>query len=231
MFEFYISPDTEKQKLMDMFCVPSIGVSLEQRANQYHFPIELAQKMYALPRYQWDKELEDLIAVQYQKNATALNQSLLFFHHFWVQHTNEYLYPLEAFFQHKIPVYRVLLACYLDVISNWSEPNIVINFTQYKHENVLHSVYSLLFETILSQIFIHIRQQQTPTQLSDQTVWGLSELSACVLLNRLYPVFHNATATGYPQLDKHIISFTQATANQNTLSDFLKQVIAFQLPL
>ncbi len=231
MFEFYISPDAEKQKLMDMFCVPSVGVSLEYRANQYLFPIELAQKMYTLPRHQWDKELENLISSRYREKEAELHQSLFFFQNFWHQHTEEYITPLTHFFQKEIPHYRILLAYYLDVISNWSEPNIVINYKQYSHQNALHSVYAILFETVLSQIFIHIRQLDTSDYLIDETVWGLSELSACVLLNRLYPAFQNACATGYPQLDKHLQSFKLVTTSTANLTEFLKKIQIFQLKL
>ncbi len=229
MFEFYISPDTEKQKLMDMFCVPGVGVSLEYRANQYHFPIETARKMYDRPRYEWDKEVDTLIKSEHLKNKNEMQKAITFFKDFWHKNTAIYQEPLFQFFQKEIPTYRVLLACYLDVISNWSEPDIVINFKQYRHSNVLHSVYSLLFETVLSQIFIHIRATNNSDILPDETAWGLSELSACVILNRLYPAFRNSRLTGYPQLDKHIQSFEERTGDAATLSDFLEKVIAFQL--
>ncbi len=83
MIEFYISQDTEKQKLMDVFCVEPIGASLDYRAKQYHFPLEMAQKMQSLPRIQWDTELEDLLEKTYTQNQEELIQSLAYFQCFW----------------------------------------------------------------------------------------------------------------------------------------------------
>jgi len=226
MIEFYVSADAEKQKLMDMFCVEPVGVSLAYRAKQYHFPLELAEKMYARPRAQWDSELEDLLEAVYARHRSEMQEALSFFQAFWHKNGVKYLPQLEIFFGSKWPTYRVLLAYYLDVISNWKECNIVINYALYQKENVLFHVYSILFEMVLAQVFIKIRELKNRQEMSDNQVWGCSELAACVILNKLYPEFKNATKTGYPQLDEKAPLFFDFIQKHNQIDSFLNEILA-----
>ena len=76
MIELYISKDTEKQKLMDIFCVNSVGVSHKDRATQYHFSPYLAEDMYKKPRYEWDEKLEDFLENTYKRNLPTLKLDL-----------------------------------------------------------------------------------------------------------------------------------------------------------
>ncbi len=227
--EFYLSADMEKQKLMDIFCCEPVGKDLKYRTKQYNFPFELAERMYNLPRFQWDAELEALLEQRYQQNNSELEKSLSFFNHFWKENGERYLAPLNAFFKETVPTYRVLLACYLDVISNWKECNIVINHALYKKENVLYSVYSILFEIILSQVFIKIRAIKNKNELPDMQVWEYAELAACAILNKIYPEFKNSTKTGYAELDIHAPRFIDLAQKSPDLNAFLQDIIRFKI--
>lgn len=230
MIEFYISSETEKQKLMDIFCVAPIGASLTERAKQYHFPVNMANTMQTRPRIQWDEALEDLLEETYLKHKNNLETSRTFFRCFWDKNGEAYLSKLDSFFEEKFPDYRVLLACYLDVVSNWKECDIVINHALYQKENVLYSVYSILFEMVLSQIFIKIRSIKNKKEMSDKQVWGRSELAACAILNKLYPAFQNSVKTGYAELDSSMPLFLKIIQQSNHLTPFLDTVINVILP-
>lgn len=230
MIEFYISSDAEKQKLMDVFCVASMGASLNYRAKQYHFPLDLAHKMQAMPRLQWDEELENLLEEIYAKNQEELVNSLSYFQCFWKNNGNQYVSKLESFFEETLPDYRVLLACCLDVISNWKEYNIVINHQLYKKENPLYHVYSVLFEIVLSQIFIKIRSLKNKKEMPDKQVWGRSELAACAILNKLYPEFKNSVKTGYAELDPCMPLFLDIIQQSSHLKNFLNTLMKLELP-
>lgn len=230
MIEFYVSSDTEKQKLMDIFCVAPIGKSLMERAKQYHFPPDMAKKMQTSPRIQWDEALEELLETTYLKYKNELETAHSFFHCFWDKNGEAYLSKLDSFFGERFPNYRVLLACYLDVVSNWKECNIVINHALYQKENVLYSVYSILFEMVLSQIFIKIRTLKNKTEMSDKQVWGRSELAACAILNKLYPAFQNSVKTGYPELDSSMPLFLEVIQKATHLMPFLNETINLTLP-
>lgn len=229
MIEFYVSLDTEKQKLMDVFCVAPMGASLNDRAKQYHFPLDMAHKMQTRPRMQWDEELEDLLEKVYCQNKNELLQSLSYFQCFWKSNEEHYLSKLNSFFEEKLPDYRVLLACYLDVISNWKEYNIVINHRLSQKENPLYHVYSVLFEIVLSQVFIKIRSVKTKKEMSDKQVWGRSELAACAILNKLYPEFKNAVKTGYSELDSCMPLFLNIIQKSSHLQSFLNGIIELKL--
>lgn len=230
MIEFYISSDTEKQKLMDIFCVAPMGVSLNYRARQYHFPLDIADKMQTYPRIQWDEELENLLEETYSRNKKELVNSLSYFQCFWKNKGEYYLSKLNTFFEETLPDYRVLLACYLDIISNWKECNIVINYRLYKKENPLYHVYSVLFEIVLSQIFIKIRSIKNKKKMPDKQVWGRSELAACAILHRLYPEFKNSVKTGYPELDPCMPLFLDIIQKSSYLQNFLNNIIKLELP-
>lgn len=225
MFHFYISLDTEKNRLMDMFCVPEACSTFEKRAIQYHFPIDLAKKMYEHPRYVWDSELETFLASAYKKNKKDLEKALFFFQTYWEKNEKKYLTPLTVFFQNELPPYRVLLGNFLDAISNWREEDITINAYSYKAKNPLYHTYAVLFELILSQIFIRIRNLKSEKTLNDLSVWGLSELSAFAILHDLFSEFSKTSGTGYDTIDSYASIFLEVIKKNNNITDFINEVL------
>ncbi len=226
MIKLYISKDTEKQKLMDMFCVNSVGISHKKRSIQYNFPYSLAEEMYKKPRYEWDEKLEDFLENTYKKNLPTLKQAQQHFEKIWSEKGNYYFDVLNTFFKEPIPTYRVLIAYHLDVISNWQEPNIVVNYQTFQKENPLYHIYSVLFEITLSQIFIKTRELKTKQELPDAQLWGISELSACAILNTRYPEFKNSTQTGYENLDKYASNFIEIAKNTKNYQDFISHILS-----
>ena len=229
MLNLYISPDTEKQKLMDVFCVQTIGASLEQRAQQYNFPKKLAQKMYQQPRYVWDDELEHFLEKTYLSQKNELEKAKQHFENIWKEKGPFYFQKLNDFFETPIPTYHVLVAYYLDVISNWKEENIVINYNTYKKENPLYHIYGVLFEIILSQVFIRVRKTKSKTQISDFTLWGISELSATAILNALFDEFKNSTKTGYEILDYFCEDFIKTCKSTSSFDPFKQKILSKNL--
>lgn len=229
--ELYISKDAEKQKLMDIFCVNSVGISLENRVQQYHFSLPLAEDMYKKPRHEWDEKLENFLEDAYLTNLPILIKAKQHFENIWEKKGDYYLGILNSFFEKKIPTYRVLIAYYLDVISNWHEPNIVVNYKTFQKENPLYHIYDVLFEMTLSQIFINTRKIKTKKDLPDIELWGISELSACAILNTKYPEFKNSTLTGYENLDKHAKTFIDIAAKTSNFNDFISQISTLNFSL
>ena len=225
MLDFYISIETEKNKLMDMFCIQDVGFSLEKRAEQYHFPLDLAKKMYNLPRYQWDRKLEDFLSQAYQKNKNKLDNALSFFQGYWTQHNENYFEPINCFFDTPIPSYQVLLAHFLDAISNWSEPNIVLNAYSYQTPNPLYHTYTLLYEIILSQVFIRTRQIKSPKEALDDKLWMASELTAFSFLATTFPEFSKVSGTGYPQVDIFAVKSRKLMEMHLKFEDFIYQLL------
>lgn len=225
MLDFYISLETEKNKLMDMFCVGDSAVSHEYRAKQYHFPLELATEMYQEPRFKWDEKLEDFLAKSYLDSKNKLNDSMKFFTEFWEENEEKYFSKINLFFQDTIPTYRILLAHYLDAISNWVEPNIVVNAYSYQTSNPLYHVYSLLYEIILSQVFIRTRNIKSKSEFSDDKLWTCSELIAFAFLTTTFPEFSKCTGTGYPQLDIYAKDFLELIKQNKTFDKVQNEIL------
>lgn len=210
---------------MDMFCVVEACSTLERRALQYHFPLDLAKKMYELPRHIWDEELETFLLSTYKNNQKGLKEALLFFQTYWKENEKKYLNPLSLFFQTEIPSYQVLLGNFLDAISNWHETNITINAYSYKDKNPLYHAYAVLFELILSQVFMRIRKLKQKEILSDLHVWGLSELSAFAILYKLFPEFSKINGTGYDIIDSYTSTFLEVIKKNNNIIDFINEIL------
>ncbi|MBR6412784.1 MAG: hypothetical protein IKS41_06480 [Alphaproteobacteria bacterium] len=221
MLDFYISLETEKNKLMDMFCLQDIGFPMEKRVQQYHFSLDLAKDMYHLPRHQWDKKLEDFLSEAYTKHKDDLASSLSFFQKYWNQHSEQYFGPINQFFGEQIPPYRVLLAHFLDGISNWVEPSIVINAYSYQTPNPLYHTYTLLYEIILSQVFIRTRQIKSAKELTDEDLWMIAELAAFSFLATTFTEFSKVSGTGYPQVDIHALKFRELMNMRPKFEDFI----------
>ncbi len=183
--------------------------------------------MYQKPRHEWDEKLENFLEETYLTNLSILNQAKQHFEKIWSEKGNYYFDVLNTFFKEKIPTYRVLIAYYLDVISNWQEPNIVVNYQTFQKENPLYHIYGVLFEITLSQIFIKTRELKTKQELSDTLLWGISELSACAILNTKYPEFKNSTLTGYENLDNHAKTFIEIAKKTSNFNNFITQIFTF----
>lgn len=228
MLHFYISLEAEKNKLMDMFCVGEVAATHAYRAKQYHFPWTLAQKMYHEPRFQWDEQLEDFLIQSYQENEVRLHTSKAFFESYWQMNEHKYFPKLNQFFQEEIPEYCVLLAHFLDAISNWTEPNIVINAYSYQTKNPLYHIYSLLYEITLSQVFIRTRKLKTKEEFSDDKLWMSAELTAFAFLTTTFPEFSEWHGTGYPRLDTYADQFVKLMQENKSFNLILPEILRFK---
>lgn len=208
---------------MDMLCIQDVGFSLEKRAEQYHFPLDLAKEMYNYPRHQWDQKLENLLSCTYIKNRQKLDKAFSFFQEYWKQYNEKYFEPINHFFDTQIPNYRVLLAHFLDAISNWVEPNIVLNAYSYQTPNPLYHTYTLLYEIILSQVFIRTRQIKSVMEVSDEKLWMISELTAFSFLATTFSEFSKVSGTGYPQVDVWAPKFRELMNMRLKFEDFIYQ--------
>ena len=131
----------------------------------------------------------------------------------------KYFNPINQFFGTPIPPYRVLVAYFLDAVSNWSETNIVLNAYAYQTPNPFYHTYTLLYEIILSQAFIRIRAEKPKEILSDEKLWMATELIAFGVLKKLFNEFSTVNGTGYPQVDKFVPRFLDILAESNSFDE------------
>ena len=224
MLEFVISSETEKYKLMDMFCMTDIGASMEYRVTQYQFPLNLAEEMKEKPRTVWDKKLEDLLFAVYKKQQKDLKKAQFYYTKFWQKNFAKYFNPINQFFGTPFPPYRILVAHFLDAISNWSETNIVLNAYAYQTPNPLYHAYTLLYEIILSQTFIRTRAEKSKDILSDEKLWVFAELTAFGVLKKLFDEFSTVNGTGYPQVDKFVPRFLDILSQSNSFDELKEHI-------
>lgn len=223
-FEFYISKDSEKKQLIEMFQEDD-PLGLKDRAKQYNFPVDLAVKINSEPLQVWKPELLKLLDNTYDHNLKFLKESASFFMNYWRKNEGRFFPILEDLFKKKLPTYYVLLAHYVAGTSDWHGVDICTNAYSHKWKGKDCHAYFLLFEVILSQVFMMVRKEHDEKSLSDFDLWKVSELVAFVVLHKEWDYFNYIKKTNYEQIDNHIEEAMVLYNNKQNLKDFIYKSI------
>lgn len=202
-FSFYTSAEEEKKQLIQMFRGED-PLGVDKRVRQYLFPTLLARHIHNKPARVWDKRLTHFLEEIYNQYSADLRKARTLFTLFWRQHDATYFKPLEAFFGHEIPPYHVLLSHFIAGASDWHGTEICTNAYSFYWNGGQSHAYFLLFEVILSQVFMRMRARYEETELPDRRLWAISETAAFTILHRLFDTFDFITKTNYPQVDPHL---------------------------
>lgn len=223
LFKFYTDEAAELSCLQDMFHGWS-GVTVEERARQYGIPAHIARKSEGTKRR--NAALAAFLKAGYQTYGKELKQSLSFHRAFWKKDSPAYLARLEKIFGHKLPPYRVRLNLQCDGISDWHGTDISINAFLYLRPHKSGHWESLLWELILSLTFQDIRKKVSPAELSDNQVWGISELTAVCVIQIAFQDDKTDWSIGYPELEPRRAEIKALFRARKDFDDYLDKTIS-----
>ncbi len=172
--------EKEREIIKDMFSDDILGV--EHRAKQYGFPLDFAMQIHEGKVS--DENLDTFLAKEYSDKDTEIKNSIKFFEEYWEKETPVFAEKFSQILGEDIPNYRVDVARYLMGISDWYGTNIVVAYYTINHRLKEFHKWNLLFEIILSQVFQYTRKFYNQEQLEDNKIWGISELSAFMILDK-----------------------------------------------
>ena len=219
MYSFYINKEEEISTLNKMLSGWS-GCTIDERSEQYHIPLEIAVKCH---KEKAPQELIDYVQKIYQEKETDLKQALAFHTDFWNRNSNECQQKLAELMEQDIPLFRVRLQALCGGISDWEGTNVAISAFEYLNGNpVWYS--TLVWETILALTFQRIRKKYSKEIYSDNTVWAVSEMSACSLINTDFNV---SWKIGYSQLAPHQEKIIRLYKTRKNFLDFLEKQLAY----
>lgn len=223
-FYFYTSANQERNNLIHLFQEED-PMGVEARARQCDFPVELARQIRTAAPAEWQAQMHDFINQTYAQQKEQLAESVAFYKAYWAAHEAQWLDPIERALGKKIPPYYVLITHFIAGTSDWYGADIAINARLRRAKNPHYHVYILLFEMILSQVFMHVRAQFGEEQLSDWAVWELSELTAFTILHHAFDCFDDLTATGYAAVDEKINRARAVWQSEKSLDAFLTKIM------
>lgn len=219
MYSFYLNEDEEIQTLNKMLADGGV-CSVSQRAEQYHIPFDIARKC---SKEKVPCELIDFIKKCYQERHEGLEKALTFHLDFWNRNSPECQRKLNKIMQQDIPEFNVRLNVKCGGISDWVGTNLAINAFDYLSQNpVWYS--TLIWETILALSFQRIRHKYPCSVYNDATVWAVSEMSACAIINQEFNVCWNI---GYDQLAPHQANVIQYYQDKKDFTDFLEKLLKY----
>ena len=219
MYSFYLNKQ-EEINILNKMLSDGGGCTVTERAEQYHIPLEIAQKC---KKAKTPKELVDYVNKIYQEKAEDLEKSLVFHAGFWNRNKAECEQILSSIMQQKIPSFRVRLQPLCDGISDWEGTNVAINAFEYLNGNpVWYS--TLIWETILALTFVRIRKKYSNKIYPDETVWAVSEMTSCAIINTDFKVNWKI---GYRQLAPHQDKVLQIYHDRKDFSCFLKEMLTY----
>lgn len=221
-FLFYSDENEEAAVLSEMLSGWS-GVSVESRAKQYGIPADVAalcgcQKEVPL-------RLRDFLHEKYVLYAAELKQSLMFHTAFWDNEGRGYVEAAEKIMQVRFPDYKVRLSVQLGGISDWEGTRIAANAFCYLYANKSEHIRIVLWETILSQTFQIIRSRYPAEIICDEAVWGISELTALLILGEILGLNVDAGFGDYVQLNPHIPAFKDFYQKRRDFNDYIDKTV------
>ena len=199
--------------------VGEAGCTKEERAKQYHVPLEIAKK--CIGQKEPPKDLVDFVGKAYQQSD--LEKAFAFHVDFWNRNGNKCREKLSKLMEQKIPDFRVRLQVLCDGISDWEGTNIAINAFQYLNKNIAWDAV-LIWETILALTFQRIRKKYPKEIYSDEIVWAVSEMTSCAIINTDFNVIWKI---GYHLLAPHQEKVIELYKNRKNFSDFLEKMLNY----
>lgn len=221
-FLFYCDENEEAAVLQEMLSKWS-GVSVESRAKQYGIPADVA----ALCGREKDvsQRLKDFLHEKYVLYAAELELSLKFHTRFWDNDGRCYVETAEKIMQICFPDYKVRLSVQLGGISDWNGANIAVNAFCYLYADKSEHIRIVLWETILSQTFQIIRRRYPAEIACDKTVWGISELTALLILGEILGLNVDAGFGDYVQLNPYIPAFKGFYLGRSDFEDYIDKTV------
>ena len=220
MYTFYVNKQEEINVLNEML-VGEAGCTKADRAQQYHIPLEIAQKCTGQKKP--PKELVDFVNDAYEKKEKDLEKSLAFHNDFWGKRGDVCREKLHQLMEQEIPEFRVRLQVLCDGISDWKGTNVAINAFQYLNKNMAWDAL-LIWETILAVTFQRIRKKYRKDIYSDEIVWAVAEMTACAIINTDFDV---RWKIGYRQLAPHQDKVLEIYKNRQNFPEFLERMLAY----
>lgn len=222
MYTFYVNKQ-EEINILNKMLVGQAGCTKEDRAKQYHIPLEIAQK--CMGQKDPPNELVDFINQTYQEKRKDLEISLAFHNDFWDRNGDKCRQKLHELMDQEIPEFRVRLQVLCDGISDWEGTNVAINAFQYLDKNIAwYATATLIWETILALTFQRIRKQYSKEIYSDEIVWAVAEMTSCVLINTDFNV---SWKIGYYLLAPHQDNIMELYKNRKNFSEFLENTLNY----
>lgn len=225
-FNFYLSAEKELQYIYSMFCQAD-PMGLEARAEQYGFPLDLARRISQNDPDEWENDVIELLNQEYANLEDELNQSVEFHQEFWVEQEGVFSEVINEILDIEVPDYNVLLTRYITGISDWHGTDIVLGAFLYEAEPENQHSYVLLFETILSQVFMKIRELYNQEYISDWNVWAISELATYAILRHSFDGFENFDKIGYAQIEGLKDKVCAWYVNSESFQDFLLKIVKY----
>lgn len=223
IYTFYIN-ESEEIKTLNEMLQEAEGISDTSRAQEYHIPLEIAQKCQKdFP----PKELIDFVHNAYLSRQKELEEALDFYNHYWTGEGQKHLEKIAQIMDQKIPPFRVRLDLFCSGTSDWFGTNISIHAFDYKLNSSAWYA-TLLWETILALTFHQIRSKYPKEDLPDNIVWAISEMTSCAIINCDFPVIWKM---GYTQLFPHQENIMTLYKSKQNFSDFLEKMITYLRPL
>lgn len=147
----------------------------------------------------WGGGLDALLLETYRQNQEALTGARFFSNVLGGKRRG--FSVLEKVFGHPMPPYYVLLTHFIAGTSDWYGTDICVNAYGPKCSRENAHLYGLLYEIILSQIFMRVRQRHSAETLDDWGVWEIAEVGAFTLLHQEFDLFGAFEKTYYDAVD------------------------------
>ncbi|MDR2902739.1 MAG: hypothetical protein LBU87_06530 [Lactobacillales bacterium] len=222
LFKFYTDEAGEYDILKNMLSGWS-GSTVAQRARQYGIPMDIARtckKTKECPL------LKEYLRQGYKTYAVELKQSLAFYTAYWKKREKEIRALLEKIFETKVPLYTVRLNVQCDGTSNWYGTDISINAFSYLFPNKNWHACSVLWEMVLSLTFMAVRRLFPASELPDEQVWGIAELTAIAFIQVDFEKGSDWTIS-YKELEPHRRKVRRIYQRRKNWDDYLHQVIRY----
>lgn len=218
MYSFYLNKQEEIDILNHMLSDGG-GCSVAERAEQYHIPLNIAQKC---SKEKVPQELIEYVNKVYQEKENDLKKSLVFHTDFCSKNKDKWQMIAQSMEQ-EVPIFRVRLQSLCGGISNWEGTNIAINAFEYLNGHPAWYA-TLIWETILALTFHRIRQKYLKDVYSDNTVWAVSEMTSCAIINT---DFHILWDIGYRQLAPHQKKVLNMYHSKKSFNTFLEEMLDY----
>ncbi len=110
-------------------------------------------------------------------------------------------------------------------ISDWKGTNIAANAFCYLYADKSEHIRIILWETVLSQTFQLIRGKYSAEIVCNEMVWGISELTALLILGEILGVNVDAGFSDYVQLNPYIPAFKSFYLRRNDFEDYIDKTV------
>lgn len=222
-FNFFYDQYIEELNLIRLFQEED-PLGIDNRANQIGFLLDLALDIQQKPLIEWREKLQKEVSSRYHLNMKKIEADIISCQSYW-RETN-YIQPIEDVLIKKIPNYYILLSQYNLGVSDWYGTSIVVPSLFVINHNMKRHTYVVLFEVLLSQLFMKIRLMHPC--LMNWDIWLISELGTFTILHNIFDEFLSVEKTGYREVDELIPKADYLYKNTKNIDEFIENIILFK---